>query len=445
MKSTRRGSDSPVHRPEKTPRLQVHLDKWPLSPGTRREACGVPCLDTRRGLTLRSPVCRDPAIGVGNQRYPAVPASTGDEALFQCTKPSGVPTPTVKELCEQFIEEYSKPRNKPRTVDTYQGYIDRHIIPALGKMKVPDLTRADITALMRDKAHIAVTANRILACLRKMLNMAEVWGYRPDGSNPCRHVPKYREDGETRYIVNDELARLYAYLDRADAEGLEHPTLTLAIRLQFEFSARMIEIRTLEWAWVDFENRRVVWPDSKTGDISKPMSEAAYQLLSNAPRINDSPYVCPAVFDSNEPLPESTYYNSWRRILERARVPHVGTHGIRHRAATDIANSGVPIKVGMALTAHKTVTQFMTYVHTEDDPVRAAAEKVANLRRAAIDSRASATPTAQPLAACPVAEGEKTRTGQGNYRPYRHRKSPKRAVPPGTKRAAPEAPAAASS
>lgn len=353
--------------------------------------------------------------------------------------------PTVKELCEQFIEEYSKPRNKPRTVDTYQGYIDRHIIPALGKMKVPDLTRADITALMRDKAHIAVTANRILACLRKMLNMAEVWGYRPDGSNPCRHVPKYREDGETRYIVNDELARLYAYLDRADAEGLEHPTLTLAIRLQFEFSARMIEIRTLEWAWVDFEDRRVVWPDSKTGDISKPMSEAAYQLLFNAPRINDSPYVCPAVFDSNEPLPESTYYNSWRRILERARVPHVGTHGIRHRAATDIANSGVPIKVGMALTAHKTVTQFMTYVHTEDDPVRAAAEKVANLRRAAIDSRASATPTAQPLAACPVAEGEKTRTGQGNYRPYRHRKSPKRAVPPGTKRAAPEAPAAASS
>lgn len=118
----------------------------------------------------------------------------------------------------------------------------------------------------------------------------------------------------------------------------------------------MSEIRTLEWAWVDFENRRVSWPDSKTGDISKPMSEVAYLLLSNAPHINDSPYVCPAIFDSKEPMPESTYYNSWKRILERARVPHVRTHGIRHRAATDIANSGVPIKVGMALTAHKTVT-----------------------------------------------------------------------------------------
>ena len=39
-------------------------NKRPLSPGTSREASGVPCLNPRRGLTLLSPVCRDPAIGV---------------------------------------------------------------------------------------------------------------------------------------------------------------------------------------------------------------------------------------------------------------------------------------------------------------------------------------------------------------------------------------------
>src|SRR5574337_1135061 len=54
MKSTRRGSDSPVHRPEKTPRFQIQHDKWPLSPATPREASGVPCLNPRRGLTLLS-------------------------------------------------------------------------------------------------------------------------------------------------------------------------------------------------------------------------------------------------------------------------------------------------------------------------------------------------------------------------------------------------------
>ena len=62
----------------------------------------------------------------------------------------------------------------------------------------------------------------------------------------------------------------------------------------------------------------------------------------------------------------------------------MGTHGIGHRSATDIANSGIPVKVGMALTAHKTVVMFMRYVHTEDKPVREAAELVANRRKSVV-------------------------------------------------------------
>ena len=67
-------------------------------------------------------------------------------------------------------------------------------------------------------------------------------------------------------------------------------------------------------------------------------------------------------------------------MLKAAGVPHVGTHGIRHRSTTDIANSGVPTKVGMKLTGHKTVAMFMHYVHTEDKPVRDAAEWPAGAR-----------------------------------------------------------------
>lgn len=118
-------------------------------------------------------------------------------------------------------------------------------------------------------------------------------------------------------------------------------------------------------------------------------------------------------------------------ILERAKVAHVGTHGIRPRAATDIANCGVSVKIGMALTAHKTAAMFMRYVHAEDDPVRAAAEKVTNLRR---DTIGGITPASTTGAALPVASAEGL-TSLGNYRPYRHRKVQTRAVPPVTKRA----------
>lgn len=336
--------------------------------------------------------------------------------------------PTVKELCTRFMEDYSKTRNKPSTQHSYQYQIDRLIIPALGSKKVHEVTRMDVTGLMKRMEKSPTQANRVLGCIRKMFNLAELWGYRPDGSNPCRHIPKYPEKGKTRLITDGQMAQLFAYLDKAEAESLEHPTFTLAIRLQFEFAARMSEVVLLQWDWIDLSNRRVVWPDSKTGDMSKPMSEEAYRLLSNATRYENSPYVCPSIFNHKQPLTGNTYYQAWRRILDRAGVPPVGTHGIRHRSATDIANSGIPVKVGMALTAHKTVTMFMRYVHTEDDPVRAAAELVASRRKTVVGSR-PITPADIPA---PVADGSEATA----YRAFRHRKGQDRPVPPGSKRTA---------
>lgn len=297
--------------------------------------------------------------------------------------------PSVKELCTKFIEDYSRLKNRPGTVECYQGYIDRHIIPNLGALKVREVTRSDVSNLIIWMKKTPVTANRVLACLRKMFNMAEVWGFREDGTNPCRHVPQYPETGKTRLITDDEVARLFQYLDRTVAEGLEHPFLILAIRLQFAFAARMSEIISMKWEWVDLTNRRVVWPESKTGEISKPISEDVVVLLSKAPRLEGSPYVVPSVCRLGQPMCWTAYSRGWTRVLKCAGIPHVGTHGIRHRATTEIANSGVPLKVGMQLTAHKTVTQFMRYVHTEDELVRAAAETVAARRRVVISRPAS--------------------------------------------------------
>ncbi|MGD9883137.1 MAG: tyrosine-type recombinase/integrase [Reyranella sp.] len=365
--------------------------------------------------------------------------------------------PTVKELFERFITDYSEPRNKPSTVEANRGYGRLYIIPHLGQTKVSDVTRADISGLMKKMSTFPTNANRVLSAVRKMFNMAEVWGMRADGSNPCRHVPKFPERGKTRLITDAELKRLYAYLLKAEAEGLEHPFILLAVRLQFEFAARMSEILKLEWAWVDLDNRRVEWPDSKTGGMSKPMSAEAIRLLATAPRLENSSYVCPSIFDPLQPMSKHTYYKGWRRILGRAGLPHIGTHGIRHRSATDIANSGIPVKVGMALTAHKTVTMFMRYVHTEDDPVRAAADAVAFRRLGLIGGAVGAAATTSvpaPIGAPqPVEESAATgdkplgledgnyRSGTklGNYRPFRHRRGPNRAVPLGTKRNADEA------
>jgi hypothetical protein len=104
---------------------------------------------------------------------------------------------------------------------------------------------------------------------------------------------------------------------------------------------------------------------------------------------------------------------------------------------------------------------FMRYVHTEDDPVRAAANAVA-FRRQGLIGGATATAAAKPALApiiAPETVAESTaepdkplgfedgnyrsRTKLGNYRPFRHCGGPNRAVPPGTKRTADEAKEAA--
>lgn len=362
-------------------------------------------------------------------------------------KAAGRAAPTIKELCSKFIEEYSKLHNKPSTVASNEFNIKKYILPRLGRLKTHEVTRAHISEWMTSLSDRPIIANRSLACLRKMFNLAEIWGYRPDGSNPCRHVQKYTEKGSTRFITDDEMRKLFAYLDRADRDGLEHPFITLAIRLQFEFAARMSEVLLLQWDWIDLDERRVTWPDSKTGGMTKPLSDEAHRLLSTAPRFEDSPFVCPSIFDPSKRMTDNTYHHGWTRILERAGVPHVGTHGIRHRAATDIANSGIPLKVGMALTAHKTVAMFMRYIHNEDDPVRMAADTVAARRRTVIGTNAE-SPESLPadleieaetqgeLMPAGFEDGRYTsRTKARNYRPFRHRGRANRIVPPGTRHA----------
>lgn len=338
---------------------------------------------------------RKPALGLYGELTVEQARSLAQEWLAQvrrggdpaAEKAAARQAPTVRELCVKFMEDHSSQRNKPSTQKGYQGVIDRNIIPLLGRMKVHDVKRPDVASMMKKMAHKPADANRTFSVMRKIFNLAEVWGYRPDGTNPCRHVPMYPNGKATHLISDEEMGKLFHYLDYLETEGLEHPVIPLAIRLQFEFAARRSEIVLLEWSWVDLENRRVVWPDSKTGGMSKPMSEEAYRLLSTAPRYEGSIYVLPSPRRPMKHLTTGEYYNGWSRTLKAAGVTHVGTHGIRHRSATDIANSGIPVKVGMALTAHKTVAMFMRYVHTEDAPVREAAELVAKRRKTIIGTR----------------------------------------------------------
>jgi hypothetical protein len=115
----------------------------------------------------------------------------------------------------------------------------------------------------------------------------------------------------------------------------------------------------------------VVWPDSKTGGMSKPLSEEAYRLLSTAPRRDGCPYVLPS---PNDPGQASDRGRVLRRLVPHPQGGRRARTSARTASATvrprTLRTPGIPVKVGMALTAHKTVAMFMRYVHTEDEKDR---------------------------------------------------------------------------
>ena len=113
-----------------------------------------------------------------------------------------------------------------------------------------------------------------------MMNLAEEWGLRPDGSNPCRHVKKYREDKRERYLTKEELRRLGGALADAERGRTESPFAMAAIGLLILTGARLMEILTLRWEYVDLANGVLRLPDSKTGAKLIHLNEPAIKPIA---------------------------------------------------------------------------------------------------------------------------------------------------------------------
>jgi Arm domain-containing DNA-binding protein/integrase-like protein len=130
---------------------------------------------------------------------------------------------TVAELWEQFLTQHVEPKSKPRTAEEYGRLAKRSLLPAIGRLRVPDVSRDDITRFHHGLRETPYEANRALALASKLFNWAEQHGYRTDGTNPCRHVPKFREQKRERFLSVAELARLGEALDQAGRDVVASP------------------------------------------------------------------------------------------------------------------------------------------------------------------------------------------------------------------------------
>ena len=277
----------------------------------------------------------------------------------------GRTAPDLRELGVRYLEEHASQKG-PGSMTRSSGV--GICYQSWGRPVLP-LSR-DQVRLFHSRHPRPVTANRAIEVLSKAMDLAEDWGWRPAGSNPCQGIKAHPEKKRRRYLDESELRRLNAAL--VDLEQQHQPEtvrwrFAQMIRLLMLTGARLREIMEAEWAWVDWDlGLLIVPPEShKTGEDLEPkdivLSEDAQAIMRklHEHRISDQWVVAGAL--KNRPL--NGYRKMWLGLLEAAEIQDFRLHDLRHTFASYGISEGFSLEVVGALLGHKSPQSTARYAH----------------------------------------------------------------------------------
>ena len=304
----------------------------------------------------------------------------GDPAADRSDRKS---TPTVSTLAEQWLEEHVTVRRKPKTLHDYRGWLERHILPVIGSVKIPDIRPQDIEKIVRSLSDHPTTANRVLAVISSMFTFAIRRHLVRD--NPARGIERNRETKRTRHLSPEELARLGKVLHIGETRGDNQPGID-AVRFLLFTGMRRGEVESLQWAFVDWGLGRICLPDSKSGEKSVPLGRPAIDLLTAIRArqeanitLNEDEFVFPGKNGHLVGLPKM-----WRKWRSEAGLDGVRIHDLRHSFASVGASNGTPLFVIGGVLGHKSTATTDRYSHLQADPAKTAADSISSAIDAAL-------------------------------------------------------------
>jgi integrase len=282
--------------------------------------------------------------------------------------------PTVADLAERFMAEYL-PRKIKQSQREDAAMLRNDILPEIGKMRVADVTQADIRGIhLKVSRRAPVRANRVLSAASKAFNFAiHDLGWRDD--NPCVGVRRNPENRRARYLSQAEIVALgKALTAEANQVGAN------AVRMLMLTGARRGEVINARWGQFDLEAG--VW--TKRSAHTKqhrehrvPLSAPALRLLAEMKR--NAPKGVAWVFPGRGPeKPFHGIQKVWDRLRGAAGLDDVRIHDLRHTYASILASSGVSLQMVGALLGHTHPGTTARYAHLYDydDPLRKATERV---------------------------------------------------------------------
>lgn len=285
-------------------------------------------------------------------------------AIGRATGPA-IDKTTVGEILDAVIVEYeTKGRRSIRHAKAKRSRLLEHFASGF---KVVNLTSGRAMEYARDRKLDGAenaTINRELALLKRAL----VLGERAGRVAARPHIEMLEENNARQgFLSHAEFERLREALP----DDLRDPVSFLY------FSGwRVGEMRTLQWRDVDLEGGivrlRVEYSKSKQSRVLPLRGELA-EIIERA-HAHRTPE-CPNVFH-RDGSPVGLFRKSWMTACKKAGLGAIIVHDLRRTAVRNLIRAGVPEKVAMGITGHRTRSVFDRYNIVTEDDLATAIERV---------------------------------------------------------------------
>ena len=269
-------------------------------------------------------------------------------------------------VAEEVFVLYGR-RWKPRTLKVNRGYLRCQILPFFAGRPIAAIARDEVQKWFRALHATPAAANRSAPILSVVMQQAEAWGYRPENSNPCKGVRRYRQGRSERFLSPEEYRRLGRALDNHVAD---RPLHAATVRLLLLTGCRKSEILTLEWRF--YRDGNLYLEDSKTGPRTVWLCRAARDTLDRLPRT--SRWVFPVAGGG---MPKGWLDRFWSRVRIEAGLQDVRLHDLRHSYASIALLNGESIRAVGRLLGHEKPSTTLKYAHLSDASVREAVDALA--------------------------------------------------------------------
>lgn len=307
---------------------------------------------------------------------------------------------TVETWLKLWYEIYAEPRLRETTKAYYQNYINNHIIPELGGIKLDKLTTIQIQKFYNELQkygriqryeHIELKDKglsvRVIRGIHTLLNNAleQAVAEHLILTNPAKgcKLPKL-EKKEMKILPQEKIG---PYLAEAENRGVLAP-----LYLELTTGLRRGELLALLWSDLDIENKTIsitkqVYRINGKLLVTRPKTQNSVRTVSIPQQAIDllvaehalhpgNPYMFPSPKTGGMHDPDS-FRHLHERILKAIGAEHIRFHDLRHTFATLSLKNGVDVKtLSSALGHYSAGFTLSTYTHATTEMKQAAANTI---------------------------------------------------------------------